>query len=206
MTSTWQRYCHVGKWRGLTRSKIRRKDIVFVQKRRYGCLHVFQSDFRLHQISPSWKEQKKPKGKVKCGLAGKRSRSSTCAYLPGSQQPTRQSQHGTASRAAGMWPSPCPLPWACCPRSFPLPTGHWAALIVICLTTSPSHSAPPSTPTHHIYRVWISFLMLADVRSLPPPFFSSQRRTTWIPHTVLSRFDFEEEFLPLGLYSWCSII
>lgn len=94
----------------MTHSKIRRKDIVFVQKRRYGCLHVFQSDFRWHQIPPSWKEQKKPKGKVKCGLAGKRSWSSTCAYLPGSQQPTRQSQHGTASRAAGMWPSPCPCP------------------------------------------------------------------------------------------------
>lgn len=96
--------------------------------------------------------------------------SSTCGYLPGSQQPTRQSQHRTASRAAGLWPSPLPAALSQLPTlPSPLPTGHWAALIVICLTTSPSHSARPAThpSTTHTWQSMNILLMLADVRSLP---------------------------------------
>lgn len=111
----------------------------------------------------------------------------------------------------GCWRVAFPLPTALSQLPTLLPSAHWVLGCINCHL--PDHfpltlRLPPSPPplTHHTYRVWISFLMLADVRSLPPTFFSSQRRTTWIPHTVLSCFDFEEEFLPLGLYSWCSII
>lgn len=79
----------------------------------------------------------------------------------------------------------------------------WASCLQ--LSTSPLSRSPILHPvvakSESPFWCW---LMLEVCSHLPPR--SLQRRTTRIPHTELSSSDFEEEFLPLGLYSWCSKI
>lgn len=162
---------------------------------------MFQGNFRWHQIPLPWKEQE-PEGKGSVVGAVPEPASwepATHSACPPSPPSRAHEQNPCRDGCQGHWHVAFSLPTAraCCPRSLSLP-----ARPGMCCHLPyhfPSGSAP-STCTEYEYTFWC-WLMLEVCLPL-----SSQRRTTWIPHTVLSHFDFEEEFLPLGLYSWCSII
>lgn len=74
---------------------------------------------------------------------------------------------------AGAWTSMLPTAtwttWPCCPLSCSLPAWHQDVLIAFPWPLPPL--ASPPLCTHCTCKVWISFLMLADVKSLPPTFF-----------------------------------
>lgn len=148
-----------------------------------------QAVFRSYQLPRDWKEQQEPGSQAKVSGVW---RGNKVGAVP---EPTARGAGGVADWCSepfsvepaqrqlpvpdGTWTSTLPTAtWTtstCCPHSFfPLPA-NLAPGRINCLLPDHFPLSLRLSSAHHTYKAGISFLMLADVRSSPPFFFSPSK-------------------------------